>query len=400
MKMRIGILACLIFAAPNISLASANALDPFNVAATFDRLTAGSALANPSVVVMDQSTGAVVYEKNSNSFRKPASVLKLYSAAAALTYLQPTQRFTTSSWIGTEPKSLVIQGSLDPWMSLSDSVAKKMGRTSIPRIEYNSLSALKESNSGSIRNSTIYYADLYSQEVANIKTFFVKHGVHAIMKEVSSTQAIELSDEPILSSQSPELQEMLAFALTWSDNLLTERIARLAAHAAGHPLNDEGVAQTFNEVLAELGVDNKGIVIKDASGLSRDNRVTATQIAQLLLKIRGDFRFAPMISGLPIGGVTGTLRHRFIDTAPQAIGLVRAKTGTLNGTANLAGYVEAGDREYVFVIIADQLKRTSRAEKFARATVDRILGKIASPLLPVFPTAPDEVNTEVTASNT
>jgi D-alanyl-D-alanine carboxypeptidase len=347
---------------------------------------------------MDQLTGAVVYEKNANSLRKPASVLKLYSATAALTYLQPTQRFTTSTWIGLEPKSLVIQGSLDPWMSLSDPVAKKMGRTSIPRIEYNSLSALKESNSGSIRNSTIYYSDLYSQDVANIKAFFVKHGVRAVMKEVSSTQAIQLSSEPILSSQSPELQEMLAFALTWSDNVLTERIARLAAHAAGHPLNDEGVARTFNEVLAGLGVENKGIVIKDASGLSRDNRVSATQVGQLLLKIRSDSRFAPLIGGLPIGGVTGTLRHRFIDTAPQAIGLVRAKTGTLNGTANLAGYVEAGDREYVFVIIADQLKRTSRAEKFARATVDRILGKIASPLLPVFPTTAAEVSTEVVAT--
>ena len=398
MKKRCGILACLIFAIPHFSLASASALDPTNVAGIFERLTAGSALANPSVVVMDRLTGAVVYEKNANSLRKPASVLKLYSATAALTYLQPTQRFTTSTWIGLEPKSLVIQGSLDPWMSLSDPVAKKMGRTSIPRIEYNSLSALKESNSGSIRNSTIYYSDLYSQDVANIKAFFVKHGVRAVMKEVSSTQAIQLSSEPILSSQSPELQEMLAFALTWSDNVLTERIARLAAHAAGHPLNDEGVARTFNEVLAGLGVENKGIVIKDASGLSRDNRVSATQVGQLLLKIRSDSRFAPLIGGLPIGGVTGTLRHRFIDTAPQAIGLVRAKTGTLNGTANLAGYVEAGDREYVFVIIADQLKRTSRAEKFARATVDRILGKIASPLLPVFPTTAAEVSTEVVAT--
>jgi hypothetical protein len=43
------------------------------------------------------------------------------------------------------------------------------------------------------------------------------------------------------------------------------------------------------------------------------------------------------------------------------------------------------------VIIADRLKRTSRAEKFARSTVDRILGKIALPLLPVFPVQPAEV---------
>jgi D-alanyl-D-alanine carboxypeptidase len=391
---KFGILACLIFAIPNIAPVQASALDPLNVAATFDRLTAGSALSNPSVVVLDQLTGAVVYEKSAFSPRKPASVLKIYSATAALTYMEPTQRFTTSAWVGVNAKSLVIQGSLDPWMSLSNSVAKKMGRTSIPRIEYNSLSALKEANPGSIRNSTIYYSDLYSQDVANIRAFFVKHGVNAVMKRVSSTAAQELAGEPILSSDSPELQEMLAFALTWSDNLLTERIARLASQAAGYPLNDAGVAQTFHEVLTGLGVDSKGLVIKDASGLSRDNRVTASQVGQLLLKIRNDARFAPLIGGLPIGGVTGTLRNRFIDTAPQAIGLVRAKTGTLNGTANLAGYVEAGDREYVFVIIADKLKTSSRAEKFARATVDRILGKIASPLLPVFPTQPVEVVAE------
>ena len=397
---KFGIVACLIFAIPNIAPVQARALDPINVAATFERLTAGSALSNPSVVVIDPLTGSVVYEKSAYSPRKPASVLKIYSATAALTYMQPTQRFTTSAWVGVNEKSLVIQGSLDPWMSLSDSVAKKMGRTSIPRIEYNSLSALKEANPGSIRNSTIYYSDLYSQDVANIKAFFLKRGVKAVMKRVSHAQAEELSAEQILSSDSPELQEMLGFALTWSDNLLTERIARLASQAAGYPLNDEGVAQTFHEVLAGLGVDSKGLVIKDASGLSRENRVTAKQVGQLLLKIRNDSRFAPLIGGLPVSGVTGTLRHRFIDTAPQAIGLVRAKTGTLNGTANLAGYVEAGDREYVFVIIADQLKRTSRAEKFARATVDRILGKIAAPLLPVFPTQPGEVVIEevVTAS--
>ena len=395
---KFGIVACLIFAIPNIAPIPAQALDPLDVSAIFERLTAGSALANPSVVVLDPSTGAVIYEKSAYSQRKPASVLKIYSATAALTYLQPSQRFTTSASVGIQEKSLVIRGSLDPWMSLSDSVAKKMGRTSIPRIEYNSLSALKDANSGSIRNSTIYYSNLYTQDVANIKTFFLRHGVKAAMKKVTDAKAEELSGEAILSSDSPELQEMLAFALTWSDNLLTERIARLAAQAAGYPLNDEGVAQTFQEVLGNLGVDTKGLVIKDASGLSKENRVTALQVGQLLLKIRGDSRFAPLIGGLPIGGVTGTLRHRFIDTAPQAIGLVKAKTGTLNGTANLAGYVEAGDREYIFVIIADRLKTSSRAEKFARATVDRILGKIASPLLPVFPTEPAEVNTEVVAT--
>ncbi len=103
---KFGILACLVFAIPNIAPIQASAVDPLSVAATFERLTAGSALANPSVAVIDQLTGAVVFEKSAYSPRKPASVLKIYSAAAALTYMDPTERFTTSAWVGVNERAL------------------------------------------------------------------------------------------------------------------------------------------------------------------------------------------------------------------------------------------------------------------------------------------------------
>jgi len=389
---KLAIVACFLLAISNFSISSAQALDPNSVASIFDRISSNKELANPSIVVIDQKTGETVFEKNGYSPRKPASVQKLLTASAALTYLTPTQRFTTSAWIGVKEKSVVIQGSLDPWISLNDLQAKKMGRTSLPRIEYNTLNALKETNSGSIRYSTIYYSNLYSQDVANLKNFYVKHGLRPNMKRVSDVEAAELAAQPILSSDSPELQEILAFTLTWSDNLLAERIARLASQAAGYSLDDAGVAQTFSDVLSSFGIENKNAIIQDASGLSRDNRITAKQVAELLFKIRQDSKFAALIGGLPVGGVTGTLRHRFIETAPQAVGLIKAKTGTLNGTANLAGYVESGDREYAFVILADRLRKGSVAESRARNTVDRLLGKVAEPLLPEFLPTQSEVS--------
>jgi len=381
-KFRLTVIALVLALIAPFSPHSANALDPVDIASIFDRLTSGSNLADPSVVVMDEKTGQIVYEKNSYSLRKPASVIKLYTAAAAMTYLEPQQRFRTAVWVGTEAKSLVIHGSLDPWTSFSDSQAKKMNRTSIPRIEFNSLRVLREVNGENLRTATIYYSDLYSKEVSHIRSFFAKRGVKAIMKKVNEQKALELSLQEVLSSESPELQTIVAYALTWSDNEVSERVARIASRAAGYSLDDKGVAQTFAQVLSNLGIERGDQIIRDASGLSKENRVSAIQVGQLLLKLKQDSKFAPIIGGLPIGGLTGTLRNRFTDTAPQAIGLVKAKTGTLNGTANLAGYVEAGDREYIFVIIADRLKTSSRAEKMARATVDRILGKIAAPLLP------------------
>lgn len=391
------IVACLCLAIPNFSVQQASALDPNSVASIFDHLTSNKELANPSVIVIDEKTGDVVFEKNSTSPRKPASVLKLLTATAAYTYLQPTQRFTTSAFVGTKAKTVVIQGSLDPWISLNHAQAIKMGRTSLPRIEFSTLNALKKANAGSIKNITIYYTNLYSQDLANIQRFYFKHGVRASMKRVTTEEAQSLSGEQILSSESPELQEILAFTLTWSDNLLAERIARLASSAAGHAADDAGVAQTFDEVLNGLGIESKNLVTQDASGLSKLNRITAKQIGTLLIKIHENSKFAPLIGGLPIGGISGTLKNRFIKTAPQAIGLIKAKTGTLNGTANLAGYIESGDREYAFVIIADQLHKTYKAENLARDTVDRLLGKIAAPLFPDILPVPAEEGVTTTS---
>jgi D-alanyl-D-alanine carboxypeptidase len=135
-------------------------------------------------------------------------------------------------------------------------------------------------------------------------------------------------------------------------------------------------------MLTGFGINSSNLVIKDASGLSKDNRISAEQIAQLLMVINHDPKFAPMIAGLPIGGETGTLQHRFVDTAPTAVGLVRAKTGTLNGTTNLAGFVDSGDHQYIFVILADRHSKSYTVTKKVRAIVDRVLGKIATPLLP------------------
>jgi D-alanyl-D-alanine carboxypeptidase len=377
---KFAIAVCLLLAFPNFSIQPAAALDSNSVASIFSRIASNSALANPAVIVIDEKTGQVVFEKNSDSPRKPASILKLVSAAAAYSYLQPSQRFTTSVWAGKNKKSIVIQGSLDPWISPSDAVAKRMGRTSLPSIATNTFNTLKRENTGSIRNSTIYYSKLYPQDVAALKTLLIKHGVRAKFKFVTSQQASDFSSHKVLTSDSPELQDILAFTLLWSDNILAERIARLASGAAGHSLDDSGISQTFTQVLDNLGIEANQLVVRDGSGLSRENQMTAKTVGELLLKIRENEKFSPLLGDLPIGGISGTLRNRFTKTAPQAVGLIKAKTGRLYDTANLAGYIESGDREYAFVIFADKLSKINFNR--ARNTMDLLLGKIAYPILP------------------
>jgi D-alanyl-D-alanine carboxypeptidase len=397
LRKRFSACACLLAALMVAPQNMATAADTLLVTRAFSQLATTPTLADPSVIVLDEKTGEVVFESNANSPRKPASVIKLVSAAAAYTYLSPSDSYTTSLWAGVDSKSVVIQGSLDPWISYDHKVAMKMARTSLGRFEYNALSAIKEANSGSTKETVIYYSDLYAQDVAHIQKFLKDRKAATTLKRVTHKQAAALSGGYILDSTSPTLEKIVDWTLIWSDNLLAERIARLASVAAGNSFDDAGVAITFNNLLGEMGINTANLIVKDASGLSKQNRMTARQVSELLLVIYHDPKFAPLVEGLPVGGISGTLQNRFLETAPEAVGLVRAKTGTLNGTTNLAGFVESGDHHYIFVVIADRHSKSYTVTKKVRATVDRILGKIATPLLPVLlPITPLSASVTVT----
>ena len=359
---------------------SSYAFDPVSAASVFSRLAVEPELSNPSVSLVDVSTGEVVFESNAFSQRKPASTMKILAAAATLKHLQPEQVFTTRVSLGIEPDSIVIDGEFDPWVAMDHRVATKMKRTSFPRIGFNSLSKVKESSGGSIKKLKVYYNGIYANEVASYKAFYKKRGVTASFIKVSDEKATSLVSEEILTSESPQVIKMLDWFLLWSDNQLSERMAKIAAKYAGNEFNDEGVAVTFAEILISFGINPAQIVVIDASGLSRENKVTAHVLAQLLYKIHSDPVLSRLIESLPVGGESGTLRNRYIETAPEAVGLVKAKTGTLTGTVSLAGYVQSGDREYAFVIIADKIRRTNSASDRARKTLDRYLAKIAAPL--------------------
>lgn len=374
----------------------ATAADPLTINSVFSKLIPSPTLANPSAIVMDEATGEVIYGNNAYAGRKPASVIKLISATAAYTHLNPADTFTTSVFTGIDSASVVIKGSYDPWFSFKKSEADAMGRTSMQKIEYTAYSTLKSLRPAMGKESVVYYSNLYHVEVDHMRKYFKSKNASTIFKPLPQSKTMSYVDQEVFSSSSPTLAVIVDWTLTWSDNLLAERIAKLASVAAGNPFTEEGVSLTFHQLLTNLGVSTNNLVVKDASGLSRENRVTAYQIAQLLMVIRHNPQYLPLIDGLPVGGKTGTLRKRFIETAPSAIGLVKAKTGTLNGTANLAGYVESGDRIYIFVIIADQLSHNYSASEKARAAVDKILGKIASPLLPVITAPPADSATAVT----
>jgi D-alanyl-D-alanine carboxypeptidase len=366
-----------------LSIAPADAaLAPESIPAVFDELLKVPSLSNPAMIVIDGSSGQVIYSKNIYSQRKPASVMKILAGAVTLEYLDPDSVFNTTITIRPEKKTVVIQGSLDPWISENHTVARKMQRASLSHMGTSTLSAVKKANGGSLKNYTVVYSNLYSQDVANLKAFWEKRGFKPAFKKVSSEDAYAAQGDLVASENSPTVAEILDWMVLWSDNVLADRLAALAARAAGYPLNIQGVESIFRILLAQYQIDDSKLVVADASGLSKKNKITAKLMGELLYKIRNEEKYALLHDSLPVAGVSGTLQDRFTTTAPSAVGLVRAKTGTLNGTATLAGYVQSTDREYVFVTLADDIAKGTSALDKARAAIDRVLGRIAAPNIP------------------
>jgi D-alanyl-D-alanine carboxypeptidase len=342
-------------------------------------------LAYPGMMLVDPATGESVFEYSADSLRMPASLLKIISAVALLDYVAPDFRFTTEILTGAEPNTLIIAGSLDPWMERNGVLAIKMGRASLQKIVKTALKKLDSDNGGPIRTLNIKYSKMHIPDLEFIKAQFVARNVKVTTTRVTSEEATLSSKESIALFQSPPMQKIMDWMLIWSDNTLGNRMAMYASMKAGFGYSESGIEETFVKTLNNLGIDSTGLVAVDGSGLSRSNRVSAQMLAQLLLKTYDNEKYRTIYGGLPVGGVNGTMRNRFVSSAPKAIGLVRTKTGSLTGVVSLAGYVQGGDREYIFVAIADQIPKYPSAARAAREALDKVLAKFAKPVPSISP---------------
>lgn len=180
------------------------------------------------------------------------------------------------------------------------------------------------------------------------------------------------------SVRSAPVRDLVALALLDSDNALTESLARQAAFRAGRPTDFAGTAAYLLEVVRGQGLDLTGAVLVDASGLSRDNRLAPRSLADLLTTAASGKSpaLASVVERLPVAALSGTLTQRFGDpAAAPAVGIVRAKTGTLTGVSALAGTVVTADgRPLVFVVLAPSPHGTPAA----RAALDRFGATLAT----------------------
>ncbi|MFC7591727.1 D-alanyl-D-alanine carboxypeptidase/D-alanyl-D-alanine-endopeptidase [Nonomuraea antimicrobica] len=156
------------------------------------------------------------------------------------------------------------------------------------------------------------------------------------------------------------LYALVEHTLTRSDNDLAEALIRHVAIKEGQEASFAGATKAVVEVLRRLGV-TQDIALSDGSGLSIRNRISPEALARTLALASAANRpdLHAVATGMPIAGFSGTLGNgrRFTGSdSRDQVGLVRAKTGTLNNINTLAGMATTKDGRLVtFAFMADRV---------------------------------------------
>lgn len=147
----------------------------------------------------------------------------------------------------------------------------------------------------------------------------------------------------LLEWQSEPISKMVAALNLYSNNHVGDTLSkRLGADFGKEGSLEEGAFVLQRFLQGPMGL-KAPFVIKDGSGLSADNRLSARCLITALLwaSERIDF-FPEFFSSLPLAGESGSLKKRFDKHKVQVLkGLVRGKTGTLSDpllVSSLAGY--------------------------------------------------------------
>jgi serine-type D-Ala-D-Ala carboxypeptidase/endopeptidase (penicillin-binding protein 4) len=189
-----------------------------------------------------------------------------------------------------------------------------------------------------------------------------KAGAHA--RELARVTSLPLADivERILQFSDNEGAEVLAHQVGLA-------VAGEGSYAAGV----RGVTRT----LTGLGLDLHGATIQDGSGLSRNDRVDAETLVQVLQLASSPTHpeLRSVVTGLPVAAYDGSLRYRFDDSPGR--GLVRAKTGTLSGTSALAGITtDARGHVLVFAFVSNHVNEADTLD--TRAALDHLAATLAT----------------------
>ena len=354
-----------------------------------------------AVVVMDAADNRVVFAREADASQLPASNMKIVTAVNALASMGADRVLSTRvAQMGT-PNQLAIIGGGDPMLRKTE--VRAMAHSVVPTLDPTQPVVVSIDDSlfgdpGRGPGWTSSYMPRivapvralgmrgeYAQDTArNVAQAFVNELGRAGITATVGGRVVADPAWPVVAQTTHTVGEAVREMLLVSENNIAEVLYRQVALALGQPATWAGGEAAAAAQLAALGIDVTGLQLKDGSGVSRADRLTALSLANVLRLTRvGDpARFAAMYepTGMPTSGASGTLDDRYgrftTKRSRCAAGAVRAKTGTLFDTIGLSGTTTGADgREKLFSILVNQRPR-AYSQLSTRQAVDGLVATI------------------------
>jgi D-alanyl-D-alanine carboxypeptidase/D-alanyl-D-alanine-endopeptidase (penicillin-binding protein 4) len=361
--------------------------------------------------VYDLTSQTTLFKRDAQLSRPPASVEKLYTSVALLSRLGPSARLTTAVlgvghlgrrgvWHGR----LYLRGGGDPTLgagTFNQAWNGGHGPTASQLVAQLSARGIRRVTGGVAGDPSLFDAAPggpntgFAPDIPDIggelSGLAYDHGATASGRSPGAFAARELvltmrrahirtrarpttAPTPagavrLAEVSSPAMQTMLDLMNVRSDDFFAEMLTKQLGVRFGRGGTTAAGARVVSSVVARHGVDPK---IVDGSGLSRSDRSSPQQVVSLLRSVWHTAVGRELSSTLPVVGVNGTTAHIGLHTRAQ--GRCIAKTGTLDGVTNLAGFCHSrGGHMVAFALFLDgpTLDR-------ARVLLTRMVAAIAS----------------------
>ena len=149
---------------------------------------------------------------------------------------------------------------------------------------------------------------------------------------------------------SAPLSELIAETNINSNNLYAESLFRYLGTRYTLPGTIHNSQDLLRDYWRRRGVSVQNAIIKDGCGLAPQDAVSAKAFVELLTIMYHSKNKEAWINSLPVSGKTGTLTSLCPGTALE--GRIHAKSGTIAGTKNFAGYIDMPNGDtWVFAIL-------------------------------------------------
>ena len=321
--------------------------------------------------------GNIISEYNSHILRIPASNQKLLSTGYVISKYNNYSKLKTKIYKDNK-NNYFIEGNGDPDLTLKDiknlinniknnklinitlyEVNKELywpeGWTTQDKLyKYGSPITKLAINSNSSKYINIQSLKYYIYD--HLLEKFPNSEINIFIKE--SSNDLEKNSILIDSINSNPVLSLITLANAESHNFTSESLFKNAS--------DTWNTNSYQKLyvwLKNRGLPIKNLNIADASGLSRNNKVTTNLIASFLHKMKFNNNYEFYASTLSIMGMRGTLSNSLLNS--KINGKFFGKTGTLSNVFSLSGYFYKNNKIYsVSIIQNSRLIDKSKIFKF------------------------------------